>query len=187
MRSLDKTMRRLLVLAAISVVALGTLAIPALADNFTEAPSDGGTEDDATTGDGEGTEDPESAPDVPQRVRGMPEEFAEALAAELDLPVDRVTDAIAAAKERLFQQRRDERLAGLRERLDAAVADGDLTQEQADAVIAAIEEGVLPFGPDVRMHAPGFKHHFEDGPLEGPRFDGPLPDGGTSESETDGI
>jgi hypothetical protein len=39
-----------------------------------------------------------------------------------------------------------ERIAALKARLDAAVAEGKLTREQADAILKAAESGVLP-GP----------------------------------------
>ncbi|HSK97134.1 MAG TPA: hypothetical protein VK891_11000 [Euzebyales bacterium] len=159
MRSFDKTTRRLAVLAGISVLAVGALALPALADNLTEAPSEG-TE--------ASSEVPDAGPGVHMRFEGAPEAFAEALAEELDLPVDRVTDAMTAARERLARQWEEERLAHLRERLDEAVAEGALTQEQADAIVAAMREGVLPLGPGFGRHGPGLRHRLEDGPLDGP-------------------
>ncbi|MGN9775493.1 hypothetical protein ACTMS0_06920 [Micromonospora sp. H33] len=81
-------------------------------------------------------------------------EFAEAFAKELGVPTDKVT----AALEKLREQRKDDRperpdaadrQAALKERLDQAVEDGKLTQEQADAIIAAAEAGVFP-GPGGR-------------------------------------
>jgi hypothetical protein len=170
MRSLDKTTRRLVVLAVISALAVGALALPALADNVTEAPSDSTTEQEGAA------EAPDARPDLRMRFEGTPEAFAEALATELDLPVDRVTDAMAAARERLAQQWEEDRLAQLRERLDEAVANGDLTQEQADAIIAATEAGVLPLGPGFGKHAPGLRHRLEEGRMDGPPLLHGLPD-----------
>jgi protein-disulfide isomerase-like protein with CxxC motif len=69
--------------------------------------------------------------------------FAEALAAELGLPTDEVAAAIDTVQEQLRAEHDAARAAALRERLDAAVADGRLTQEQADAIAEAAEEGVL--------------------------------------------
>ncbi|MFV2101364.1 hypothetical protein [Micromonospora sp. LOL_024] len=88
--------------------------------------------------------------------------FAEALAEELGVPAERVTEAL----EKLREQHRpadrpggegrkghpgrgdDEGRPGDRtemraERLAQAVEDGKLTQEQADAITAAVEAGVL--------------------------------------------
>ncbi|WP_409074196.1 hypothetical protein [Micromonospora chalcea] len=82
-------------------------------------------------------------------------EFAEALAKELGVSTDKVT----AALEKLHEQRQgdrperperpstEDRQAALKERLDQAVTDGKLTQEQADAVLKAAEAGVFPGGP----------------------------------------
>ena len=40
-----------------------------------------------------------------------------------------------------------DRQAALKERLDQAVKDGKLTQEQADAITKAVEAGVFPAAP----------------------------------------
>ncbi|WP_262282310.1 hypothetical protein [Micromonospora sp. MA102] len=86
-------------------------------------------------------------------------DFAEALAKELGVPTDKVT----AALEKLREQRQDDRperpstedrQAALKERLDQAVKDGKLTQEQADAVLKAAEAGVFP-GPGGHGHRGG--------------------------------
>ncbi|MGQ5262304.1 hypothetical protein ACTWLT_16275 [Micromonospora sp. ZYX-F-536] len=78
-------------------------------------------------------------------------EFAEALAKELGVSTDKVTAALEKVRE---QQRADrperpsteDRQAALKERLDQAVKDGKLTQEQADAITKAVEAEVFP-GP----------------------------------------
>ncbi len=69
------------------------------------------------------------------------------------------TDKVTAALEKLHEQRQgdrperperpstEDRQAALKERLDQAVTDGKLTQEQADAVLKAAEAGVFPGGP----------------------------------------
>ncbi|MEV1316612.1 hypothetical protein AB0J14_11075 [Micromonospora arborensis] len=81
-------------------------------------------------------------------------EFADALAKELGVPTDKVT----AALEKIRDQHRadrpqhpqrpsgEDRQAALKKRLDQAVKDGKLTQEQADAITKAVESGVFP-GP----------------------------------------
>ncbi|MFG1870598.1 hypothetical protein [Micromonospora arborensis] len=85
-------------------------------------------------------------------------EFADALAKELGVPTDKVTAALNKIRD---QHRADrpqrpsgedrqaalkDRQAALKERLDQAVKDGKLTQEQADAITKAVEAGVFP-GP----------------------------------------
>lgn len=71
-------------------------------------------------------------------------ELVAALAEELDLD----TNTVAAAIERVHEGHRAEHRAALQERLDAAVESGELTREQADAILAAHDAGVLgSFGP----------------------------------------
>ncbi|MFG1674746.1 hypothetical protein [Micromonospora sp. NPDC049282] len=81
-------------------------------------------------------------------------EFADALAKELGVPADKVTAALDKLREQRQGDRPErptppsaqDRQAALKERLDQAVKDGKLTQEQADAVLKAAEAGVFP-GP----------------------------------------
>jgi hypothetical protein len=133
------TRRSAAMLGATAVIGLG--AIPALAQDTTET----ATEDTATSTWEDAHADREAA-------------FADALAEELGLDTDTVAEAIATVREELQAERRAERLAVLQERLDQAVADGELTQEQADALIAAHEAGVIGGrrGPGGRHGGHGF-------------------------------
>jgi hypothetical protein len=100
-------------------------------------------------------------------------EFAQALAEELGVPAEQVTEALEKLRAQYRPQGRtggeghrgfmgrgdgtaegrkgerrtppsaEERTAALAERLTQAVEDGRLTQEQADAITAAVEAGVL--------------------------------------------
>ncbi|HEY0699590.1 MAG TPA: hypothetical protein VGD43_17470 [Micromonospora sp.] len=78
--------------------------------------------------------------------------YAEALAKELGLPTDKVKAALEKVRaERKPADRPDagtpaDRVARLTERLAEAVKEGKLTQEQADAIVTAVEAGVLPGG-----------------------------------------
>ncbi|PGH42085.1 hypothetical protein COO58_20270 [Micromonospora sp. WMMA1996] len=137
------TRKRLLVgLAAAGVLGVG-IAAPtvALADDKTPTPSASTSTD--WTGDRE------------QRQA----EFADALAKELGVPADKVTAALEKLREQRQADRPErpqppstqDRQAALKERLDQAVKDGKLTQEQADAVLKAAEAGVFP-GPGGMGH-----------------------------------
>lgn len=81
-------------------------------------------------------------------------EFAEALAKELGVSTDKVTAALEKVREqhkpadRPERPSAEDRQAALKERLDKAVEDGKLTQEQADAITKAVEAGVFPGGHD---------------------------------------
>lgn len=151
---------RMLLLGVVALVAVA-ITVPALAQNATETDAPG-----ALSAEG----------DLPraERFAEARSAFVEALAEELDLPVDRVDDALTAVRGRLHQERRDDRRAALEERLDAAVADGELTREQADAILDAVEAGVL--GGDRARAFRGFGHRGHgdwfggDGP---PPVDGP--------------
>ncbi|MFE9257794.1 hypothetical protein [Streptomyces sp. NPDC006879] len=89
-------------------------------------------------------------------------ELAEALAKDLGVPVEKVTGSLekfhsAQREERTkkIEERKQQRSEGKRlnsaerqeklaERLDGAVKDGKLTQDQADAILAAVKAGVFP-------------------------------------------
>ncbi|WP_430503232.1 hypothetical protein ACQRWP_19820 [Micromonospora trifolii] len=92
---------------------------------------------------------PDAAPGAKADRQG---EFAEALAKELGVPTDRVTAALEKVREqhrpadRPQRPSAEDRQAALKQRLDQAVKDGKLTQEQADAITKAVEAGVFP-GP----------------------------------------
>lgn len=150
-------------LGATGVLLLGA-AYPALAQDATEEPT---ASDEETASD-----------DREARATARADELASALAEELDLSTETVAAALEAVQTRLAEQLEAEHLAALEERLAEAVADGALTQEQADALLAAQEAGVL--GDGRGGHGPrGF-----GGPAFGPDF-GPDDDDEADQSDED--
>jgi len=73
-------------------------------------------------------------------------ELAAALAAELGIDQAKVTVALEKVQAAQEAERRAEGIADLKTRLDTAVAEGKLTAEQATAILAAAQAGVLPGG-----------------------------------------
>ncbi|RBI97582.1 hypothetical protein [Micromonospora provocatoris] len=167
-------------LAAAGVLGVG-IAAPtvALADDKSPNPSSSAS---STTDQGD---------DRRQKHADRQAEFAEALAEELGVSTDKVT----AALEKLHEQRQgdrperperpsaEDRQAALKERLDQAVTDGKLTQEQADAVLKAAEAGVFP-GPGTGGHDGRPGHHAKGGDKAGP--EGKADKGAEAEQEGQG-
>lgn len=133
MQFITRSWPRLLLLGVVGLLA-AALAVPAFARNADD------------TGTPDAGEPPSVETEWEDRVETMRSAFVEALAEELDLPVERVDEALTAVREQMVEQHRERRLEGLQERLDAAVAAGELTQEQADAIAEAAEAGVLGDG-----------------------------------------
>ena len=108
-------------------------------------------------------------------------DFASRLAEELGIGEQRVEDALEQIHDDMRADFEKQRLELLKDRLDAAVEDGDLTRAQADAILEAHEKGVLG--------APGF--HGLGGPRHGPLGFGfrghvmpaPLPKGDTNDGQ----
>ena len=69
---------------------------------------------------------------------------AEALAKELGIDAAKVKAALEKVDAQMAAEAKAKRLTALKTRLDAAVAEGKLTREQADAILKAAEAGVLP-------------------------------------------
>ncbi|MEV0730426.1 hypothetical protein [Polymorphospora sp. NPDC050346] len=128
-------------LGAAGVLALA-VAVPtvALAEDPTPAPSTSSSSAPSRTEQHE------------ERRAEHNRQLAEGLAAELGVDVEKVTAALEKVQGDLRTGAEQERQAKLKERLDAAVEEGELTREQADAIIAGAEAGVLGgkgggFGP----------------------------------------
>ncbi|MEO3928628.1 hypothetical protein ABGB07_32925 [Micromonosporaceae bacterium B7E4] len=138
-------------LMAAGVLTVG-LAAPAVAfaeDGATPAPAPSASSDSGTTG-----------PEHGKRWAEQRGKLAEQLAEELGVPQDKVEAALAKIKDQHRAEWKDraeqrgegkpdagskaDREAMLKERLDKAVSDGKLTQEQADAILAAVKSGVFP-------------------------------------------
>lgn len=137
MQFITRSGRRLLLFGVVGLLA-AALAVPAFAQGADE------------TGNPSADETPsveaEKQAEAEGRFGAVRTAFVEALAEELDLPVERVDEALTAVREQMVEEHRERRLEGLQERLDAAVAAGELTREQADAIADAAEAGVLRDG-----------------------------------------
>lgn len=148
-------------LAAAGVLGVG-IAVPAIAFAEGAEPSPSASASPAAP-----AEKPDRQ-DWQQRREERKDALAEALAAELGVDKEKVAAALEkvhgqlrseaktrhdgwgrgdrdqkAGDQKTADQRAADRKAKLKERLDKAVADGKLTREQADAIVAAAEAGVL--------------------------------------------
>lgn len=145
MMNMQQRTRRVLatggVLGALSIGA----ALPALAQD----PAEETTEETTDETTEETTE--ESARE--ERGAAFRGEIAAALADELGLDAATVEAALETVQAEMEEQREAEHRMALEDRLAAAVEAGDLTQEQADALLAAEEAGVFGGGPG--MGGPG--------------------------------
>ncbi len=127
-----------LVGTGVAVAALG-IAVPTMA--FAQDPAPATLSSNSPSA----STDP-AATDRQQRQAERQDTMAELLARELGLDKDTVAAALDAVESQLRDQADTQRQAALKERLDAAVSAGTLTQEQADAVLAAAAAGVLGGG-----------------------------------------
>ncbi len=118
---LTNKMRRSLVALGAAGLLTASIAGPVLAMDSTE------------------TETETETPAHEERFAERQAAFAKALAEELGLPEEQVQEALTTVREDLAEQWRAERQAAAKERLDAAVASGELTEEQADALREAAE------------------------------------------------
>ncbi|MDI1463986.1 hypothetical protein QEZ54_23655 [Catellatospora sp. KI3] len=134
------TKKKLALLGTAGVLALG-VAVPGVAYATDPSPSPSTS---ASTSPGTGDRDARQAA------------FAAALAKELGVDEQKVSDALTKVREQLRSERGDDgrtgeqsqadRAARLKERLDQAVKDGKLTQAEADAIVKAAQAGVLGGG-----------------------------------------
>ncbi len=125
-------MRRRAAVTVGAIAAAGALAwgVPALA-----------LADDETSGDpSTGTTTPRDT----ERHEERRAELAQRLADELGIDVDKVEAALEKVGEEARAEHQAERLEMMQERLAQAVEDGRLTQEQADEMLAAAEDGEFP-------------------------------------------
>ncbi len=141
-------MRYTKTLAAMAATgAIGLAAVPVLAQEDAGAATDDATEQ----GTDESSSEVDRAAEHEARRAAELDEMAAALAEELGIDKDEVAAALTTVTEERQAARQAERAAARQERLDAAVEDGTLTQEQADAMAELAEAGVLrgrggPFG-----------------------------------------
>lgn len=130
--------------AGAAVLGLG-IAVPAAAFARDPSPSPSGSASASDSTDA----------DRSQRHADRQDRMAELLANELGIDKARVAEALGKVEDQMHSEAQAERRAALSERLATAVAEGKLTQEQADAILEAAEAGVLPFGGPGRMPGHG--------------------------------
>ena len=123
------------------VIGLG-IAVPAVA--FAQDPS-------PSPSSAVPTAEPDNA-DREQRHAERRDKMAELLATELGVDKAKVAEALAKVEDQMQGDMKAERQAALSERLAEAVAEGKLTQAEADAILKASEAGVLPGGPGRMGH-----------------------------------
>ena len=114
----------------------------------------------------------------------MRTELADRLAEELGLDSDDVAAALEKVAGELRAEQQADRLAAMEERLAEAVEEGRITQERADELLQAAEDGDLP-GRMGRHH--GGPRGFGPGGDRGPEADlapDADTDSGTSSSTT---
>jgi hypothetical protein len=102
-------------------------------------------------------QDPTPSPSASTQQKGADNaEFAAALAKELGLDEQKVSDALTKVRAQLHPEGKGDkgtpadaadRTAKLKERLAQAVTDGKISQAEADAILKASEAGVLGGGP----------------------------------------
>ncbi len=122
--------------AGAAVIGLG-VAVPAVAFAQDPSPSPSSSPSASASADA----------DREQRHAERQDKMAELLASELGIDKAKVVEALAKVEDRMHSDLKAERQSALSERLSAAVAEGKLTQEEADAILKASEADVLPGGP----------------------------------------
>jgi hypothetical protein len=180
-----------LVAAGVLTVGIAAPAVAFAEDGATPAPSPSASSDTGTTPQGQGQGQDQRAADR----RGK---LAEQLATELGVPQDKVEAALAKFTQQRQAERKDQgrpdgkskadREAWLKTRLDKAVSDGKLTREQADAIVAAFQAGVLPAWGGGPGHGAGWTGPKHDGPKhDGSKHDGSKHDGDWTGPKHDGA
>ncbi|MFP5308032.1 MAG: hypothetical protein ACLGIR_00455 [Actinomycetes bacterium] len=139
-------------LGAATVLVVGLVGAPVLAqagDDATDAPAV-----ETTTHDAQAPTPPadveERHADREARRAERRQAFVDALAEELGISSEELQAAMEAVREDL----RADRLTELEARLEEKVAAGELTQEQADAILERAESGEWPRRRGHRGHGP---------------------------------
>lgn len=146
--------RNWIALTAVGAFGVGALTVPAFAQDGTPPAQDATIQED--TDDTETEEAPEDS------LRARVKQRAKELFAEnLGVTIDELEAAREATREQIqeefadeFQARREERVDRMLERIDRALENGRITEEQAEELRQRIEDGELPFGRHRDGHGP---------------------------------
>lgn len=158
--------RRMLPAVAATVLTAGALALPSLAQDASDTPTESTTESSADA--------PDKA-ERAERAEAMKARHDELLAGELDITVERLQAAQESVRATLKAEARTE----LEARLAAKVEAGEITQERADEILARFDEG----------DGPGFGRRGGHGPRgeggdRGPRGERPDDASGSDAEQT---
>ncbi|MDX1659507.1 MAG: hypothetical protein R3343_11855 [Nitriliruptorales bacterium] len=154
-----KIRRTWLALTTVTALGVGALAVPAIAQDADDPPAE-----QSETPDRDGLR-----AEIKERAK-------EILAEELGVTVEELEAAHEATRERIqeefayeFEARREEREERLLERIDRAVENGRITEEEAAALRERVENGEFPFdGLRHRRRGPhGPRGFFGGGPFDG--------------------
>ncbi|HEX8630532.1 MAG TPA: hypothetical protein VF755_20425 [Catenuloplanes sp.] len=153
-----RSSRRTAVLAGLGISGaagvLGlALAVPSIAQAVDPTPGPSSSESAAPGQPGQPGQ-PDKA-DKQARQDQRQKELAAALAKELGIDQAKVAAALEKVQTARQAEAKAERLTNLKTRLDQAVTAGKLTRAEADAILKAAENGVLPHGAGGR-HGGGF-------------------------------
>lgn len=137
---MSRSPRRTAVLASLGVTGAAAvfgaaLTLPGIAQAVDPTPSPSTSSSAAPNADDRAT-----------RHAQRQDELAEALAKELGIDKAKVAAALEKVRTERQATAKTERLGNLKTRLDEAVTAGKLSRAEADAILKAAENGVLPGG-----------------------------------------
>ena len=140
-----KIRRTWVALTAVGALGVGALSLPAFAQD-----DDGPNTEEEAPGSAEAPESETAREGLRAQIK---ERAKEIFAAELGVTVEELEAARQATREQIqeefadeFEARREQRQARMLERVDRALDNGRITEEEAEVLRERIESGEPPFG-----------------------------------------